>query len=88
MEKAPLMVIWRLCNGNDAYVSLYEATFNETWLSAAKQLADYAFDHFFDADRSMFYFTSNQDADLIARKMEIEDNVIPASKLNYGQKFV
>lgn len=63
----------------DAYISLYEATFNETWLSAAKQLADYAFDHFFDVDRVMFYFTSNQDADLIARKMEIEDNVMPAS---------
>jgi uncharacterized protein YyaL (SSP411 family) len=63
----------------DAYISLYEATFNETWLNAAKQLTDYAFDHFFDVDRSMFYFTSNHDADLIARKMEIEDNVIPAS---------
>ncbi|MDP2067601.1 MAG: thioredoxin domain-containing protein [Lutibacter sp.] len=63
----------------DAYISLYEVTFNETWLSAAKQLADYAFDHFFDVDRVMFYFTSNQDADLIARKMEIEDNVMPAS---------
>jgi len=63
----------------DAYISLYEATFNETWLSAAKQLADYAFDHFFHVDRVMFYFTSNKDADLIARKMEIEDNVMPAS---------
>ena len=63
----------------DAYISLYEAAFNETWLSAAKQLADYAFDHFFHVDRVMFYFTSNKDADLIARKMEIEDNVMPAS---------
>lgn len=63
----------------DAYISLYEATFNETWLCAAKKLTDFAFDHFFDVDQSMFYFTSNLDADLIARKMEIEDNVIPAS---------
>lgn len=63
----------------DAYISLYEATFNEKWLSTAKQLTDYVFDHFFDENRSMFYFTSNQDADLIARKMEVEDNVMPAS---------
>jgi len=63
----------------DAYISLYEATFNETWLNMAKQLTDYTFDHFFDAERSMFYFTSNMDAELIARKMEIEDNVMPAS---------
>ncbi|MFA5298661.1 MAG: thioredoxin domain-containing protein, partial [Lutibacter sp.] len=63
----------------DAYIALYEATFNELWLNTAKQLTDYAFDHFFDAESSMFYFTSNNDADLITRKMEIEDNVIPAS---------
>ncbi|MGV8947069.1 MAG: thioredoxin domain-containing protein [Lutibacter sp.] len=63
----------------DAYIALYEVTLNELWLSTAKQLTDYAFDHFFDTERSMFYFTSNNDADLITRKMEIEDNVIPAS---------
>jgi len=63
----------------DAYISLYEATFNETWLNTAKQLTDYSFDHFFDLKNSMFYFTSDEDANLIARKTEIEDNVIPAS---------
>jgi len=63
----------------DAYISLYEATLNEVWLTTAKQLTDYSFDHFFDMEKSMFYFTSNEDTGLIARKMEIEDNVIPAS---------
>ncbi|MBL4939887.1 MAG: thioredoxin domain-containing protein [Lutibacter sp.] len=63
----------------DAYILLYEATFNELWLHTAKQLTDYTFDHFFDPERSMFYFTSNKDPNLISRKMEIEDNVIPAS---------
>ena len=63
----------------DAYISLYEATLNETWLNTAKQLTDYTFDHFYNLERSMFYFTSDEDKDLITRKMEIEDNVIPAS---------
>jgi uncharacterized protein YyaL (SSP411 family) len=63
----------------DAYISLYEATFNEMWLNTAKQLTDYTFDHFFDLERSMFYFTSDEDTDLITRKMETEDNVIAAS---------
>ena len=63
----------------DAYIALYEATFNETWLNTAKQLTDYTFDHFYDTERAMFYFTSNEDPNLITRKMEIEDNVIPAS---------
>ncbi|WP_299522179.1 thioredoxin domain-containing protein [uncultured Lutibacter sp.] len=63
----------------DAFIALYEATFNEVWLNTAKQLTDYTFDHFYDTDRSLFYFTSNEDPNLITRKMEIEDNVIPAS---------
>jgi len=63
----------------DAYISLYEATLNETWLSTAKKLTDFSFDHFFNSETSMFYFTSDLDTNLITRKMEIEDNVIPAS---------
>ncbi len=63
----------------DAYIALYEATFNEMWLNTAKQLTDYTFDHFYDSEKSMFYFTSNEDPSLITRKMELEDNVIPAS---------
>ena len=63
----------------DAYISLYEATSNEFWLNTAKQLTDYSLDHFFDENRKMFYFTSDEDTDLITRKMEIEDNVMPAS---------
>ena len=63
----------------DAYISLYEVTLNEKWLSTAKQLTDYAFDHFYEPEKSMFYFTSDEDQNLITRKMEIEDNVIPAS---------
>lgn len=63
----------------NAFIALYEATLNEKWLANAKQLTDYTFDHFFDTQNSMFYFTSDEDHDLITRKMEIEDNVIPAS---------
>ncbi|WP_372744991.1 thioredoxin domain-containing protein [Lutibacter sp.] len=63
----------------DAFIALYEVTLNEKWLVNAKQLTDYTFDHFFDSETSMFYFTSDEDSNLITRKMEIEDNVIPAS---------
>ncbi len=63
----------------DALISLYEATLNEKWLTNAKQLTDYTFDHFYDTKSSLFFFTSDEDERLIARKMEIHDNVIPAS---------
>ena len=32
----------------DAFLALYENTLNETWLNTARDLANYAFDHFFD----------------------------------------
>ena len=63
----------------NAFISLYEITLDEKWLGTAKQLTDFTFDHFFDTEKSMFYFTSNKNKELITRKMEIEDNVIPAS---------
>ncbi len=63
----------------DAFIDLYQVTLDEKWLTTAKQLTDYAFDHFFDEKTHMFYFTSDNDTALITRKFEIEDNVIPAS---------
>lgn len=63
----------------DAFIALYEVSLDEQWLQTAKQLTDYTFDHFFDETSGMFFFTSDEDESLIARKMEVTDNVIPAS---------
>lgn len=63
----------------DAYLGLYEVTFDEQWLYEAQQLTDYAIEHFEDTTSGMFYYTSNSGTTLIARKMELNDNVIPAS---------
>ncbi|OIQ29451.1 MAG: thioredoxin domain-containing protein [Bacteroidetes bacterium MedPE-SWsnd-G2] len=60
-------------------IKAYQLTMKESYLSEAKQLTNYCFDHFYDAQNKMFYFTSNLDPKLIARQMEYRDNVIPAS---------
>ena len=62
-----------------AFISLYEVTFDENWLQNAKQLTDYTFDNFYDEKAQFFSFTSNQDDPLITNHFEVEDNVIPAS---------
>ncbi|WP_309613790.1 thioredoxin domain-containing protein [Flavobacterium sp.] len=62
-----------------AFISLYEVTFNENWLQNAKQLTDYTFDNFYDEKAQFFSFTSHQDEALITTHFELEDNVIPAS---------
>ena len=63
----------------DAYISLYEITLDQEWLDISKKLTEYCFKHFYDPEINMFYFTSDEDKNLITRKMEVIDNVIPAS---------
>ncbi len=63
----------------DAFIALYEVTLNDKWLLTARDLTNYTFDHFFDDTNKMFYFTSNEDKDLVSRTIEYRDNVIPAS---------
>ncbi|MFN0728281.1 thioredoxin domain-containing protein [Polaribacter gochangensis] len=63
----------------DAFISLYEVTLDEKWLMLSKNLTDTCFDYFFNTSTSMFYFTSNKDLELITRKTETEDNVMPSS---------
>jgi len=63
----------------DAFLALYENTLDEKWLQTAKNLTNYTFDHFFDDNSKMFYFTSDKDASLVTRNIEYRDNVIPAS---------
>jgi len=63
----------------NAYIELYQATFNEEWLSIAKKLMDYTITHFLNTESSMFYFTSDNETNLITRKTEVLDNVIPSS---------
>ena len=67
------------CFTIEAFISLYEATFDEQWLEYSKQFAEYCFKHFYDSNTKMFFFTSDEDEKLIARKTELTDNVIPAS---------
>lgn len=63
----------------DAYIELYQTTLDIHWLTLAKQLTDYAIRHFQDTSSGMFYFTSDEAKDILVRKVETSDNVIPAS---------
>lgn len=62
-----------------AFSSLYEITFDEAWLTKAQSLTEYTLQHFYDPESGLFFYTSDEDPELIARKKELEDNVIPAS---------
>ena len=63
----------------EAFIGLYQATLAEKWLIEADLLMTYALAHFGDENSMMFFYTSDEDKALIARKMEVTDNVIPSS---------
>ena len=62
-----------------ALIKYYQATFDEFYLKKANQLTQYVEAHFFDKNTGMFLYTDDQHSDLIARKMEVTDNVIASS---------
>ncbi|MGM9478656.1 thioredoxin domain-containing protein [Pedobacter sp. GSP4] len=71
----------------EALIALYEYDFDENWLEEAKKLADYVTANFTDTDSPMFFYTSAEGEDLIARKHEVMDNVIPASNSTMAQNL-
>ncbi|GGW92381.1 thioredoxin domain-containing protein [Salegentibacter mishustinae] len=63
----------------EAFINLYEATFEEKWLEISEQLISVCMEDFQDKKTGLFYFTSSRDEALITRNYELNDNVLPAS---------
>ena len=62
-----------------ACIKLYEVTFNEAYLERSKELMVFVMDNFFDEKEGYFYYSQHEGEELISRKKEIFDNVIPSS---------
>ncbi len=62
-----------------AFTSLYEVTFDQAWLDLAKQLSEYVLEHFDGGPGGLFYYTSDVDPPLVARRVDYGDNVIPSA---------
>jgi uncharacterized protein YyaL (SSP411 family) len=78
-QDKPVAFLDDYANIIDGLIALYEVSFNEHWLQQAKSLADTAIAHYYDEPKGIFFFTADDDEQLIARKSEIMDGVIPAS---------
>ncbi len=63
----------------EGFIALHEATLDAHWLHLAKELMNTALSNFYDEKEGFFFYTAESTTDLIARKKEIFDNVIPAS---------
>ncbi len=61
------------------FIKYYETTFDERFLTLAVELSEQTISEFYDKEEKLFYFNSSESENLIARKKEIFDNVIPSS---------
>jgi len=75
------------CFTIEAFIALYEVTFNEAWLNQANTWMEYVLAHFYNAENGMFYFTSSTEDVWVARKTELEDGVIPASNSSIAKSL-
>ena len=70
-----------------SFISLYEITLNEKYLSISKDLMKYTINHFFDTKSGMFFYTSDEDKNLITRKIDVIDGVISSSNSMLGNSL-
>ena len=65
-------------NTIEALTIAYEKSFDSKWIKWAEKLTSKSIEFFSDEESGLFYYTESN-TELIARKMEINDNVIPSS---------
>lgn len=63
----------------DALLAAYQMFFDEAHLQFAESLLESVQAHFSDPETGFFFYTSDQERVLVRRKMESQDDVIPAS---------
>ena len=62
----------------EAYLTLYESTFDARWFARAVELAETILERFHDPERGGFFSTAADHAGLIARRKDLEDAPIPS----------
>ena len=62
-----------------SFIKYYETTLDREYLKVAFSLTAHVNDHFFDEEEGLYYFSGDDSQELIARKKELFDNVIPSS---------
>jgi uncharacterized protein YyaL (SSP411 family) len=62
----------------EALLTLYEATWEPRWFTAARELADTMIERFADDERGGFFDTAIDHEQLVVRRKSLEDNPIPS----------
>ncbi len=60
-------------------IKMYEASGIEKYLFQSLEILEKAIELFYDESNQLFYFKSKQDVELITRKIDVNDDVIPSA---------
>ena len=71
-----------------AYISLYQVTFDKQWLELSLKISDYCIEHFYNEDRKLFRYKSDLDKALIIEKYSVSDNVIPSGNSTMSSNMI
>ena len=71
-----------------ALIDFYQVNFKEEYLQKANDFTQYAEQHFYDKASGMYFYSNDQHSNLIARKMEVADNVISSSNSEMAKNLL
>lgn len=63
----------------DAFLAVYQITFDEQWLHDAKSLTKYTIDHFYDPEKELFAFSETTSKGFVFKEFDVEDGVMPSA---------
>ncbi|MEL6630707.1 MAG: thioredoxin domain-containing protein [Bacteroidota bacterium] len=63
----------------EAFLALYQVTFDERWLVQAEKWQGYVDVHFYEGEMGLYTYTSDEEPTFVKRKIERQDDVIPSS---------
>ncbi len=68
-----------------AYIKLYQISFDKHWLSLADKITGYALADFYDSKTGLFFYSSKKSEELVVKKREVLNNVMPSSNAVMGE---
>lgn len=72
----------------EALIEAHSQTFDADWIIKAENLLEHLMSHFSHEPTGLFYYTSDLDPPLIARRQELLDNVIPSSNASIAHSLL
>ncbi|MEM9885514.1 MAG: thioredoxin domain-containing protein [Bacteroidota bacterium] len=70
-----------------ALLEVYSINFDTQYIDLAATYTEFVLEHFLDKERQVFYFTSDQQTDLVTRKIDLYDSAVPSGNATMAKNL-